>query len=354
MTLSRVLDTLTEVELQHLRVASGAVSAMDSLRAPVVAALSDAERPTLVITPTRREADQLVGDLEAWAPDAQIVGFPAWETLPHERLSPSPETVGQRYDALARIRSLESGRRGIVVASVRAAVQVITSDIADVEPVVLRAGSRGNSIEAIIGRLIELAYTRVDMVTRRGEFASRGGILDVFSPAAEHPVRAEFFGDEIEQMRWFRVADQRSSDDAEEVVMPPSRELLLTESVRQRAKEMQHEFPAIGGLLEKLSEGIPAEGMESLAPALVSNLEPITALMPGTRVIVMGHERVRDRIKILNDTNREFLEAAWSAATAGAEAPIDLSGGEFIELDALASIHRWPVVRCHAARQRPR
>ena len=345
MTLQPVLEQLlqgTLGEIGHLRRAPGTIAAMDALRAPIVAALADAERPTLVIAPTRREADLVTSDLASWATDANIVDFPAWETLPHERLSPSAETVGQRFAALAAVRDAPKGTRNIVVASVRAAVQPMVPDMAEAEPVTLTSGGRGYDTTALAGRLVQLAYTRVDMVTRRGEFAVRGGILDVFSPAAEHPVRVEFFGDEIEQMRWFRVADQRSSDDCDELVLPPARELLLTDAVRQRAREMRHEFPAIGQLLEKLAEGIPVEGMESLAPALVDGLVPITTMLPGARVIVLGPERVRDRITSLNDTNREFLEAAWSAATAGAEAPIDLSGGEFLALETLKTTTDGP------------
>src|SRR4029078_9675856 len=109
------------------------------------------------------------------------------------------------------------------------------------------------------------AYARVDMVSGRGEFAVRGGILDVFPPTADHPVRVEFFGDEVEELRSFSVADQRSlPEPIERLAIAPSRELLRTPSVRQSVREMVHESPSLAGLLEKVAEGIPVEGMESL------------------------------------------------------------------------------------------
>ena len=175
------------------------------------------------------------------------------------------------------------------------------------------------------------------MVTRRGEFAVRGGILDVFAPDAEHPVRAEFFGDEIEHIRPFSVADQRSlSEQLVEAELPASREMLLSPEVRQRAREMQHEFPSLAQMLAKIAEGIPVDGMESLAPALVDRLVPITHYLPAsTAIAVLAPERVASRAVSLVETNREFLSAAWNAATAGAEAPIDLDSGDFLTLPAL-------------------
>jgi len=165
----------------------------------------------------------------------------------------------------------------------------------------------------------------------------RGGILDVFPPTAEHPVRVDFFGDEVDQVRGFSVADQRSiAGEVTEVELPPSREMLLTEPVRQRAREMQHEFPSLAQMLAKISEGIPVEGMESLAPALVHALVPVTHYLPeGASIAVLSPERVTSRAQSLAETNREFLSAAWNAATAGAEAPIDLDSGDFLTLRAL-------------------
>ncbi|MGU7740829.1 hypothetical protein ACV2XU_27725, partial [Klebsiella pneumoniae] len=90
------------------------------------------------------------------------------------------------------------------------------------------------------------AYHRVDMVSRRGEFAVRGGILDVFPPTADHPFRVEFFGDEVDQIRAFSVADQRSlPGDVPSVSLLASRELLLTADVRARALELRDRFPAL-------------------------------------------------------------------------------------------------------------
>ncbi|TFD28315.1 transcription-repair coupling factor [Cryobacterium cryoconiti] len=323
-------------------------SLAEGLRAPLLAALLERRRELgkapalLLITATGRESESLHENLNSFTDHAEIIDFPAWETLPHERLSPSAEIVGKRLYALRRMREWEESapaarRPLIVIASVRAALQPVADNLTDYEPIDLVAGQRGHDLSAIARQLVDVAYARVDMVTRRGEFAVRGGILDVFPSIAPHPFRVEFFGDEVEQIRAFSVADQRSfPDPVDSVSLPPSRELLLSPAVRQRAREMQHEFPSLSGLLAKIAEGIPVEGMESLAPALVDRLVPITHYLPAeAAVAVISPERVASRAISLAETNREFLGAAWSAATAGAEAPIDLESGDFLTLGRL-------------------
>ncbi len=119
----------------------------------------------------------------------------------------------------------------------------------------------------MIARLVDLAYTRVDMVGKRGEFAVRGGILDVFPPTAEHPVRVEFWGDEVSEMRMFAVADQRSIPeiDIDTLIAVPCRELLLTDDVRDAPPSWPREHPmpensvpgSVPDMLAKLAEGIP-------------------------------------------------------------------------------------------------
>lgn len=330
-------------------------SLAEGLNPPLLAALLERRReagkpPVLfIVTATGRESETLHSNLAAYLPDAEIIEFPAWETLPHERLSPSAEIVGRRLFALRRMRSWQQEWQTaadadgtpphplVILASVRAALQPVADNLTDFEPIELVAGGRGYRLDKLAAQLVDLAYTRVDMVTRRGEFAVRGGILDVFPAVAEHPVRVDFFGDEVEQIRAFSVADQRSLPDAVgQVLLPPSRELLLSEPVRQRAREMLHEFPSLSQMLAKIAEGIPVEGMESLAPALVDKLVPMTNYLPdGAAVAVLSPERVASRAVSLAETNREFLSAAWSAATFGAEAPIDLASGDFLTLNAV-------------------
>ncbi|MEO6827352.1 MAG: transcription-repair coupling factor [Microbacteriaceae bacterium] len=332
-------------------------SLTDGLRAPLLAGLlaqrgrNDLPQAIMVVTATGRESESLRATLAGVCPEAELLDYPAWETLPHERLSPSAEIVGKRLSALRRLQAWQRADAGsrhpiIVITSVRAALQPIADNLTDYEPVDLVVGGRGNDLTALAARLVDLAYVRVDMVTRRGEFAVRGGILDVFSPVAEHPHRVEFFGDEVDQIRAFQVADQRSlPEPVDSVSLPPSRELLLSPAVRQRAREMQHEFPSLGEMLAKIAEGIPVDGMESLAPALVDKLVPMTHYLPeGAPIAVVAPERVAARAISLAETNREFLIAAWHAATVGAEAPIDLASGEFMTLGDLheaVQTHPW-------------
>src|SRR5690606_943188 len=185
-----------------------------------------------------------------------------WETLPHERLSPSAETVGRRAAALRLLREHDGSKPLVMVASVRAALQPVSPHAASASPMTLRAGEDTEGLERIAARLVESAYTRVDMVTRRGEFAVRGGILDVFAPTAEQAVRVDFFGDEVDQIRRFAVSDQRSAGEPLPFVeLWPARELLLTDEVRERASALIPQFPALRKLQAQHCQGLLVEGL---------------------------------------------------------------------------------------------
>ena len=352
MTVPGILRALEEATLYRDALGWAQTDAdlglVDGLDAPTLAGLltkrAAAGHPAalLAVAPTGRRAESVAQALGAYLPEAQILTFPAWETLPHERLSPSPDTVGHRLQTLRRVAEWSGDHPLIVVASVRAALQPIAGNLGEITPLELRTNSRGNELDTVAEQLVERAYSRVDMVSRRGEFAVRGGILDVFPPTSEHPYRVEFFGDEIDQIRAFSVADQRSlPGDVDGVDLPPSRELLLTADVRDRARALIGGFPAISGMLEKMAEGIPVEGMESLLPAVSGPLKSLAEYMPaGSATAVVDPERSTARAITLGDTNREFLDAAWSAATSGASAPIDLGSGDFLTIAQLREVVR--------------
>jgi transcription-repair coupling factor (superfamily II helicase) len=194
-------------------------------------------------------------------------------------------------------------------------------------------------MSAMVERLIEGGYSRVDLVEKRGEFAVRGGIVDLFSPLYEHPMRIEFWGDSIEEVRYFSVADQRSIDSTREVhVAPPCRELALTESVRRRAADLLTEHPEFSEILEKLSLGIAIEGMEAFAPALVDNFVLLLDLIPAdATVLLVEPERIRTRAADLFATSKDFLEAAWLNAAAGNIRPIDFGATAYRELEMVSA-----------------
>ena len=321
---------------------------VDGLQAPLLAALIERRRESgrapmlFVIAPTGRRAESLGPALRALLPGAEIHHLPAWETLPHERLSPSAETVGRRLDVLRRIADWSGDAPLVVTASVRGAIQPLAAGLTRVPPLRLATGARGYDLAEVVDQLVGRAYHRVDMVSRRGEFAVRGGILDVFPPTADHPYRVEFFGDEVDQIRAFSVADQRSlPGEVAEIELLASRELLLNDEVRARARELAETFPGLRGMLERVAEGIPVEGMESLTPVLVDELVTIVDYLPRDAAIALvDPERGRTRATTLAETNSEFLEAAWSAAVAGAETPVDLGAGDFVPLSRLREVAR--------------
>ena len=290
---------------------------------------------TVAVTPSGREADELVGALRAYLPASSVELFPAWETLPHERLSPRSDTVARRVRAMRRLAHPEDfDPLRVLVMPVRALLQPITTGIGELTPVRIRVGDCVD-LDDIERRLVGAAYARVDMVERRGEFAVRGGILDIFPPTDLRPLRVELFGDEVEEIRTFSVADQRSLDTVDEVYAPPCREILLTADVRARARDLISELPGAVDMLDKIASGIAPEGMESLAPVLV-DLQPVLETLPQrSRIVLVEPERVSQRADSLIATTEEFLAAAWTSAAAGGNIPVDVDTASFSDLQTV-------------------
>ena len=323
------------------------LTAPSPLRPFIIAALAaKAGRPVLAVTATGRESEDLVQALRSLLDPDSVAEYPAWETLPHERLSPRADTVGRRLAVLRRLRHPNigpdvdpaTGPLQVVVAPVRSVLQPQVPGLGDLVPVELRPGDTAE-LEDVVAALVEAAYHRVDLVEKRGEIAVRGGILDVFPPTEEHPLRVEFWGDTVEEIRYFKVADQRSLEVAENGLWaPPCRELLLNDDVRARAKALITDFPGLTDMLDRISEGIPVEGMEALAPVLVDRMTLLLDELPaGAHIVVCDPERVRTRATELVRTSQEFLEASWSSAAVGGAVPIDLGAAAYKTLGEIRS-----------------
>ncbi|MCE3276352.1 MAG: mfd [Propionibacteriaceae bacterium] len=330
-----VIETIADARARRLPVLD--VTAPAPMRPLIAAALGEgpsrggAARPVLLVSSTFREAEELTAALQSLVGEEAVAYYPAWETLPHERLSPRSDTVGRRLEVLRRLAgNSDLPAPQILVAPVRSVLQPQVKGLGNLKPIRLAVGEEIDFTD-LAAALVGAAYTRVDLVERRGEFAVRGGIVDVFPPTEEHPVRVDFFGDTVEEIHYFSVADQRSSDIAlTEITASPCRELLLTEDVRARAAALADRHPELIEMLDKIAQGHPVDGMEALSPVLVDGMELLVELLPtDTQVLICDPELVRGRAVELVKTSEEFLHASWAAAAGGGKAPIDLGASSY-------------------------
>lgn len=325
----------------HLGEKSLHMQALDAVW-PFVAGTMAQQVPVLLVTASGRQAQDMGAVLKQMLGDVVEV-FPAWETLPHEKLSPGVETVSQRMRVLHRLSLLEKKSEGtqpplkLVVAPTRALVQPIQSQLGEVEPIRLQEGVELD-FEQLQQRLVLLGYSHVDVVGKRGHFAVRGGIVDIFPATEELPVRVEFWGDEISEVRAFSVGDQRTiSGQIERAVeVYPCRELLLTDGVAKKAGSLSVERagnPELADLLDKLSQKIAAPGMESLIPVLhESPLKTLPELMPAnTHTLITAPATVYRRAQDLIETGQQFMDASWDTAAMGGSAP--MQGVAYLEID---------------------
>jgi len=292
------------------------VAVPEAARALFVASLANvtSRRPILLAVPTGTEAERLVRDLAQYLGADQVEHFPAWETLPFERVSPSLETMGRRLRVMWRLHSGTSP--AVVVAPVRALVQRLGPHVDEVEPVLLRAGMQVDRDE-LVARLVAGGYRREYQVEARGEVAVRGSIVDVYPSTDDHPVRIDLWGDEVDRLSAFSVADQRSTHDVAEACIFPTRELLPTPEVRDRAAALVGSQPWGREQWERLAEGQVFDGMESWLPWLCDDDQLITDLLPDSALVALVEpKRMRDRAQELLDEEASLagtLATTWGA-----------------------------------------
>jgi transcription-repair coupling factor (superfamily II helicase) len=287
-------------------------------RAIFVAALAGVttRRPILVATPTDVDADRLAHDLACFLPAGTVEWFPAWETLPFERVSPSLETMGRRLRVLWRLRHGGDATPTVVVAPVRALVQRLGPHVEDIHPIEVRAGQVLDR-DALVEELVATGYRREYQVEGRGEVAVRGSIVDLYPVTDDHPVRIDLWGDEVERLSAFAVADQRSTHDVDAVQVFPARELLPTAEVRARAEALQTTAPWGAEQWERLATGQVFDGMESWLPWLTPEERLLSDVLPDQALVLLAEPtRMRDRAQELLD--EEASLAATLAQTWGA------------------------------------
>jgi len=301
---------------------------------PLMLAMKAESNPLLVITSSSKAAEDLVDELKSLHPE--VYEFPAWETLPHERLSPRSDTVAKRLSTLYSLKALN--KHPIIVAPIRAVIHRFIAALAKSPMWTLEIGQEV-ALTDLATHLTELSYTRTDLVEKRGEFAVRGGIVDIFLPLAAHPIRIDFFGDEIEELSYFDVADQRTTSAVVgRLSILPCRELLLSPEIRARAESIKEKYPAALEILDKIAQGMIVDGMESLIPLLTNDFETILERMPSqTEIFFLDEERVKSRTADLIETNAEFLAASWSSAAIGGNAPLPVDEVTFLDWVQLQS-----------------
>ena len=316
-SLAPLLDLLPEERLQALLRARSPVTVAEPARPFLLAAaVRHWDLPVLAIASRQEEADHLVRDVHAFLGRHGAEVFPGWEVLPGEPLSPSVETMGRRMHVLSRLRRGES----FVIATTAQGATQLVAPLREAPEVIVMGKGTTLDLDELTEGLVQMGYERNYIVERRGEFAIRGGIVDIFPPAYERPIRAELWGDEISSLRQFALASQRSLDDVEGIEIAACRELRADEPTMERAAALaeKNDDP----MLAQLAEGIIEPGAERLLPALTGGLVSLTSLLPnGSPVVILEPKRVRDRAE-------EVLEQVdeWSQLSGVKErhyAPLD-------------------------------
>ena len=332
------------VQVGGVRGAARALVAAELIRA-------QAKRPVLVLTAHSRAADALAEDLRLalGEPEGEtrVVPFPRHDTLPYERFSPQPFVVAQRMAVLFEmLEAREATREGrIAVAPMSALLARVPSRER------VRAGSLvlevGQTVprDELIETLAAAGYARVAMVEDPGEFAVRGGIVDLFPPHTALPCRVEFFDDEIESLREFDPASQRSQRKCEHIAAPPPQELLApreqivarADAVRELALEQQADDAEVEEMIDQLLRGTLPPGVESIGPLLQPDLESPLAFFPDdTLILVDDPAACRGRVESYVEEAQRNFESARDSGRAVVPPDALMAGSDELE-EALAA-----------------
>jgi transcription-repair coupling factor (superfamily II helicase) len=311
----------------------------------LLAAIAADKSPVLLVTTSTRRADEITAEIKDLLTNSAVCNFAPWETLPHERLSPKSDTITERFKTL---NAITSGSSKVVVTSIRALLQpIIKNDLATTKMLI----SKGldYELETLVRDLARFGFNRVDLVERRGDFAVRGGIVDIFPADQEHPIRIDYFGDQIDEISSFSISDQRSISAISSLAIYPCREIIIDEKIKSKAQQLGDRYPQLRELTEKITEEIYFEGIESLAAGLIEDYNSLIDYLPAkTQIWFIDQPRIISRSVDLIETNEEFLDAAWSnlawSDQEGKALPVDLTKelkrGGFYTFDEIGELAR--------------
>jgi len=266
------------------------------------------EHPGPLLHVARNEQRMVrLGELLAFfAPDIEVLRFPAWDCLPYDRVSPNPAVVSERIATLSRLLDPAPGRR-IVLTTVNAAVQRVPPRLVFLgESLDVRTNGTVKP-EALIAYLESHGYGRADTVMEPGEYAVRGGIIDIFPSGEGDPVRLDFFGDMVESVRRFDPATQRSTEPASGFHLRPVSEVALDEAsiarFRTDWRDLFGQAASIDPIYEAISAGRRYPGMEHWVPLFHEGMETLLDYLPNPSVSLdsQGEEALTARLEMIAD-----------------------------------------------------
>ena len=271
-------------------IASGVPEGLDALLLGELARQTPRGAPILHIA---RDANRLVtleDALAFFAPDVTVLTFPAWDGVPYDRVAPNADTIARRIATLSELTHRETAGNTsslIVLTTVNAVVQRVPPRAFIAASSMRLAAGNAVSMQELVERLEVSAYGRAGTVTDPGQYAVRGGILDLYPPGAQ-PVRLDFFGDTLESIRAFDPETQRTAARLDSVELLPMSELVPTPDVRRAFRQRYVELfgPVTGDdpLYESISAGRQHQGMEHWLPLFHDRLDTLFDYLPGALV----------------------------------------------------------------------
>jgi len=292
--------------------------------ARLVAEIANAGQDVVFIARDDVTAAGMIDALQFFAPNVDIVDFPAWDCLPYDRVSPNTSIVSSRIDALTRLLE-KSNQARVVITTISAFLQrVPPRETFKGGALVVAVGDEFGT-GAIEAYLVEHGYHAAQTVMEPGEFARRGGLFDIFPTGAEHPVRLDFFGDEVESLREFDATTQRTSGKIKKLSLKPVSEVPLDEEAISRFRTGYRAlFGAVtksDPLYESISEGRRFLGVEHWLPLFYDGrLETILDYVPGAAVLFdhQATESTEARLDLINEyyvARKSIMDAPKGAQT---------------------------------------
>ncbi len=282
----------------------------------LISALAQARGRVLVLVPDDVNLSRVHDQLNFVSPETACYVFPAWDCLPYDRVSPVPDVVEKRLTTLSYLAANNSGEKPeVVIATVSAVLQrVVPRNALRGRHLSLHIGARVED-DSILRFLNDNGYVRASTVLEAGEYARRGGIIDVFPGGQNKPLRIDFFGDEVDAIRRFDCETQRTEADVSSVVLGPISEVFLEDCsisrFRSRYREM---FSVTGGddnLYEAVSAGNRYNGIEHWLPFFHESLETLFDYLGDVSIVLSDNveEACASRLDLISEYYTARLDA---------------------------------------------